>query len=166
VVTVSEAPVRLVTLDAQPAVAIRVVVPMAELDMGEVFPGALGRLMAYLGEHGPAPAGRPYARYAEFGPERADVEIGFPVAALAADLPALRSDDTLGSTELPGGEAAEYRHVGPYPELGTAYRAIEAWFGASGRSAGGAPWESYEVGFADVGGDASRLETLVLWPLA
>ena len=109
---------------------------------------------------------RASARYAEFGPERADVEIGFPVAALAADLPALRSDDTLGSTELPGGEAAEYRHVGPYPELGTAYRAIEAWFGASGRSAGGAPWESYEVGFADVGGDASRLETLVLWPLA
>jgi hypothetical protein len=73
--------VEVATLRARPAVAVRSVVPVSDLDVRELFGAALGRLFPYLGEHGLAPAGAPYARYAEFGPERADVEIGVPLAA-------------------------------------------------------------------------------------
>jgi effector-binding domain-containing protein len=157
--------VEVVTLSARPAVAIRAVIPMDQLDVGEVFGAALGRLFPYIGQHGLSPAGAPYARYAEFGPERADIEIGVPLVSPPGDLPPLRPDDELGSTELPGGEAASYRHIGPYPDLGQAYQTIEAWMKDSGRSPAGAPWESYEVGPDQVDDDTSRLETVVCWPL-
>jgi effector-binding domain-containing protein len=157
--------VEVVTLSARPSVAVRVVVPMDQLDVGAIFGSGMGRLFSYVGEQGLAPAGAPYARYAEFGPERADVEVGVPLAD-PADLPALEANDELGATELPGGDAASYRHVGAYPELATAYQAIEAWLEKSGRSPAGPPWESYEVGPGDVGGDPARLETVVFWPLA
>jgi effector-binding domain-containing protein len=158
--------VEVVSLSAQPAVAVRVVVPMDQLDVGAIFGAALSRLFPYLGQHGLAPAGAPYARYAEFGPERADVEVGVPVASAPEDLPALQPDDELGATELPGGEVASYHHVGPYPELGDAYQAIEGWMREADRSPAGAPWESYEIGPDQVDHDPARLETRVLWPLA
>ena len=158
--------IELLTRQPQPAVAIRAVVPMSELDVGELFGAALGRLFPYLGEHGLSLAGAPYARYAEFGPERADVEFGVPLAEPAPGLPPLAADGEIGSTELPGGEVATYLHVGPYPDLGRAYQAVEAWFTKSARSPGGAPWESYVVGPDEVDQDPSRLETLVCWPLA
>jgi effector-binding domain-containing protein len=160
------AEVEVVTLDARPAVAIRVMVPMDQLDVGAIFGSAMGRLFSYVGEYRLEPAGAPYARYAEFGPERADVEVGVPLAEPVADLPALEPNDELGATELPQGEAASYRHVGPYPELGAAYQTIEAWLRESGRSPAGPPWESYEVGPDDVDHDPARLETVVRWPLA
>jgi effector-binding domain-containing protein len=158
--------VEAVTRQQQPAVAVRTIVPMAQLDVGALFGAALGRLFPYLGQHGLAPAGAPYARYAEFGPERADVEIGVPLAEPATRLPPLAADGEIGSTELPGGEVATYLHVGPYPDLGQAYQAVEAWLAESGRTAGGAPWESYVVGPDQVDQDESRLETRVCWPLA
>jgi effector-binding domain-containing protein len=158
--------VQVVHLEAQPAIAIRVVVPMFDLDVGELFGGARDRLAEYVVEHDLATAGAPYARYAEFGPERADVEIGFPLVEPVPGLAALEPDNTIGATELPGGEVAEVRHIGPYPEVRQAYEAAEAWFAESGRSPGGAPWESYVVAPEDVDHDPARLETLVLWPLA
>jgi effector-binding domain-containing protein len=164
VVTVPD--VQVVHLEAQPAIAVRVVVPMSELDVGALFGAAMGRLFSYAGERGLAPAGAPYARYAEFGPERADVEIGVPLVKPPEDLPPLELNDELGATELPGGEAASYRHVGPYPELGAAYQAVEVWLRESGSSPAGPPWESYVVGPDDVDQNPARLETLVLWPLA
>jgi effector-binding domain-containing protein len=156
--------VELVTRTAQPAIAVRRVVPMADLDLVAMVPDAYGRLGVALAEHGLTMAGAPYARYAEFGPERADVELGFPVTS-ADGIPPLAADDQIGATELPGGEAATYRHVGPYQDLGQAYAAGEQWFAASGRAPSGPPWESYEVG-PDAVSDPSSLETLVCWPLA
>ena len=158
--------VKVVTGQQQPAIAVRTIVPMDQLDVGALFGAALGRLFPYLGQHGLAPAGAPYARYAEFGPERADVEIGVPLAEPATGPASLAADGEIGSTELPGGEVATYLHVGPYPDLGQAYQTIEAWFAESGRTPGGAPWESYLVGPDQVDQDESRLETLVCWPLA
>jgi effector-binding domain-containing protein len=158
--------VEVVTLQPQPAVAVRVVVPMDQLDVGETFGAAMGRLFPYLDEQGLSPAAAPYARYAEFGPERADVEVGVPVRSTPDGLAPLQPDDELGATELPGGEAASYLHVGPYPELGNAYQAIETWLQANGRSPAGAPWETYEVAPDQVDHDPQRLETRVTWPLS
>ena len=158
--------VEVVSRQAQPTVAVRTIVPMDQLDVGALFGAALGRLFPYLGQHGLAPSGAPYARYAEFGPERADVEIGVPLAEPPPGLPPLAADDEIGATEQPGGELATYLHVGPYPDLGQAYQAIEAWFAESGRTPGGAPWESYAVGPDQVDRDEASLETLVCWPVA
>ncbi len=158
--------VEAVTRHAEPAVAVRTIVGMDQLDVRVLFGAALGRLFPYLGQHGLALAGAPYARYAEFGPERADVEVGVPLAEPPPGLPPLAADDEIGATELPGGELATYLHVGPYPALGQAYQAIEAWFAESGRTPGGAPWESYVVGPDQVDQDEARFETLVCWPLS
>ena len=158
--------VEVVTRQVQPTIAVRTIVPMDQLDVGALFGAALGRLFPYLGQHGLAPSGAPYARYAEFGPERADVEIGVPLAEPAPGSAAVgrrRRDRRHG---VPGGELATYLHVGPYPDLGQAYQAIEAWFAESGRTPGGAPWESYVVGPDQVDQDEARLETLVCWPLS
>ena len=54
----------------------------------------------------------------------------------------------------------------PYPDLGEAYQVTETWLTDAGRSAGGAPWESYVVAPDDVDHDPARQETLVCWPLA
>ena len=44
--------VEVVNREPQPAVAVRVVVPMDQLDVGAIFGSALGRLFPYLGQHG------------------------------------------------------------------------------------------------------------------
>ena len=87
--------VEVVTRQAEPAVAVRTVAPMDQLDVGALFGAALGRLFPYLAQQGLAPAGAPYARYAEFGPERADVEIGVPLAEPPPGLPSLAADDEI-----------------------------------------------------------------------
>jgi effector-binding domain-containing protein len=152
----------------QPTLAVRFDVPMSDLDIGALFGAHVGRLSEHLVAIGHSPAGPPYARYHEFGPERADIEFGLPVAAPLADVPPL--DDCpageIGATILPGGPRAVTTHVGAYPELGRSYRRLESWLTEHDRKGGGAPWESYVVMPDAVDGDPSRLRTEVVWPLA
>lgn len=152
-------------LTPQPAAAIRATQPMSELDMAALFGEHMANLAHRLADLGIQPAGPPYARYHEFGPERAVVEIGVPVSAPVPNVPALMEAEVgeLGSAELPGGRVAILVHRGPYAGLPGAYAAIEAWAHESGESLGGPMWESYvddpsEVAEAD-------LRTEVIWPL-
>lgn len=153
---------------ALPAVAVRVQRPMAGLDIGELFGEQTARLVAHLGEHGETPAGPAYARYHEFGPERADVELGLPVEQPPSDVGSLAdlAAGEIGASALPGGRRAVYLHVGPYAELGHAYAALERWLAEEGETSAGPPWESYLVMPGDVAGDPTRLRTEVCWPLA
>lgn len=150
-----------------PTVAVRVRRPMAGLDIGAIFGEETGRLAAHLAEHDETPAGPPYARYHEFGPERADIEIGFPVEQPPRlDAVEAVAGEQVGRSALPGGRRAVYLHAGPYPELGHAYAALERFLAEEGESSAGAPWESYLVMPDDVDGDPMRLRTEVCWPLA
>jgi effector-binding domain-containing protein len=160
--TVSEP--RLGTLNAQPALAVRLVRPMADLDIGGLFGEHLGRVFQTIGASGLGPSGGPYARYFTFGPDICDMEIGVPVASLGSVTAAAAGSEEVGAAELPGGEIVMVEHQGPYPTLGEAYARLEAWFGETGRTAGSGPWESYLNSPADVF-DHSELRTDVYWPL-
>jgi effector-binding domain-containing protein len=157
---------RLVDMAPQPTVAARVQQPFDELDIGALFELHMANVADRIADLGGTAAGPPYARYHEFGPERADVEFGIPVASPVANLRPLGECEPgeVGAGELPGGPAAVTLHVGSYPGLGAAYERLGEWIPAQGHAPGAGPWESYindptEVGEAD-------LRTEVIWPVS
>jgi len=158
---------RIVELTPQPTVAVRVQRPISELDLGELFDFHLPNIADGIANRGAEPAGPPYGRYHEFGPEQVDVEIGIPVSMPLAGLRAIAECEAgeLGSSELPGGSAAVCVHLGPYDGLSEAYDRLHDWIHASGRDEGPGPWESYIDDPSEVA-DASQLRTELVWPLA
>ncbi len=155
-----------IRLEERPTVAVRYRRPMAGIDVGALFGGAMARLSSWLGERGLPPGpGAPYARDHAFGPEVADIEIGVPLSSVPPDLAALASteDGEVGASALPAGEAMTVVHVGPYPTLGQAYRRLEERMASEGRRPSGAPWEEYVDDPSLTA--TSELRTLVCWPV-
>ena len=153
--------------DPQPTVAIRVKQPMAELDLAAAFDRSMPLVASRIGDAGGAIGGPPYARYHRFGPDVVDVEIGFPVATMPGDLPALSDvqEGEVGRSELPGGAVARATHVGPYDALSATYDALHEWIhGQEGYDDGAGPWESY-VDDPSSATDPSALRTEIVWPL-
>ncbi len=66
-------------LTEQRTVAVRVQVPMSEVDMAALFGRYLPLVGGYLAAAGVAPAGAPFGRYHRWDDDAADVEIGIPV---------------------------------------------------------------------------------------
>src|SRR5918997_1656140 len=95
-------------LTPQPTAAVRVQQPTSEMDLAALFDEHLPNIAHRLADLGVEPAGPPYGRYHEFGPEQVDVEIGIPVRAPAANLATSEEAEPgeLFSSELPGGPAA------------------------------------------------------------
>lgn len=153
-------------LTPHPAVAVRISGPMADLDLGRLFGEHLPNIAHGIADRGGEPAGAPYGRYHEWGPERADVEIGIPVAVPVGDLRPLVECEPgeMGMSELPGGPAAVAVHRGSYDGLPSTYEALHDWIHAQGRDAGPAPWESYVDDPEEVA--QAELRTEVWWPLA
>jgi effector-binding domain-containing protein len=147
-------------LAPQSTIAVRVKAPMEDLDLAALFATHLPRLMAVTGESRPA-----YARYHEFGPSQADVEIGVPVVT-DVDLPLAGGDDeaAITASQLPGGRVAVVTHHGSYDTLGAAYDALHDWIHAQGLEDGPGPWESYLDDPATVE-DVATLRTVLHWPL-
>jgi effector-binding domain-containing protein len=152
---------RITTLEPQPSLAVRVRVPMEQLDLGALFAAHLPRLQAAAGDGGP-----PYGRYHEFGPSQADVEIGIPLGDPPPDLPTPTpgESNTIESSMLPGGPTAVVIHHGSYDSLGAAYDQLHEWVHSQGYEEGPGPWESYidDPGEID---DVSRLRTALYSPL-
>ena len=138
---------------------------MAELDLAALLHRYLPELFGRLAQLGASPAGAPYVRYHEFGPEQVDVEIGIPIREPLGGVAVGDSGPgDVGASELPGGEAALLVHVAPYEGLPQSYERLSGWIEGQGRTAGAGPWESYvddpsEVAMADV-------RTEIRWPLA
>lgn len=119
---------------------------------------SMHRLLDGLNREGIAPAGPPRFVYHEMGEESWTIEACFPVedASSAPEGLTLRPFD--------GGKAACTIHVGPYDELGMAYRELEAWIDKEGLKTAGPPFDIYLNDPAEVK-DPAKLATELVWPV-
>jgi AraC family transcriptional regulator len=157
---------RIVDLELQPTAAVRVQLPMADVDVGALLDRHLPEVFHRVTEVDGIPAGAPYARYFEFGPDRADIEMGIPLEGVPAPLRGLAecAPGEVGASELPGGPAAHAVHRGPYDTLSQEYERLHDWIHEQGREEGAGPWESYVDDPTEVA-DSAELRTDVYWPL-
>ena len=106
-------------------------------DIPGFLSGAFGELFGRLGLLGVQPAGHPFVIYHAFGPIDIDAEVCVPIDE------GVSATGRIGSRELPAVTVARTLHVGPYDDLGAAYRALTEWINRNGLEAAGPVRERY-----------------------
>ena len=157
--------VELKDIGNQQTAVIRDKVARKEID--EHLAQLIPRVQEHLEQNGVQAAGRPFARYHNFGPvERVnvDLEVGIPVATAVEGSSLDRGDAEVVPGELPGCQSAVIRYRGPYQEIGAAYDALQEWIQTHPYESDGTPWESYH---SDLTGESvgEQWEVTVHWPV-
>ncbi|SMB97591.1 hypothetical protein [Deinococcus hopiensis] len=126
----------LIQLQEQPTLSIRGQVRIAIL--GAAYGERLSALRVYLLQEGIWVTGSPFVRYHTFGEEKADAELGVPLAQAWPGLGEVKAG------RLPGGPALVTEHIGAHVELGKAYRRVQQAVTAGGFTPNGPAWEVYK----------------------
>ena len=87
-------------------------------DLPGFLSGGFGELVGRLGLLGVRPAGHPFVIYHALGPAHIEAEVCVPIAEAAS------AAGRIESRELAAMTVARTLHVGPYEDLGAAYRAL------------------------------------------
>ena len=119
---------------------------------------AMGQLYDALGSEGIAPAAPPRLVYHEMDEDVWKLEVCVPVSAAVA------APEGLTHRRFEGGKMASALHVGPYDELGMAYRELEVWMDRQALRPSGPPFDIYLNDPSEVE-DPAKLETEILWPV-
>jgi effector-binding domain-containing protein len=127
----------IVTRAAEPYVAIRARVTMAEL--GAVVPPLNGEVFRWLAERGAAPAGAPFWKYNVIDMDR-ELEID---AGVTVPQP-LTGDGRVVAGTLPAGRYATLTHVGHPSELAGVTQALQDWAADQGLAWDMSPGEDGE----------------------
>lgn len=146
--------IKVVEVKEQPVLSIRETTSMSSMPekMGEIF----SEIYAFMQKKAITPVGPPFAYWHGMDSGTADMECGSPVSESA------KGEGRIKSSKLPGGKAATALHIGPYDQLGEAYKAVESWISDNGYQIAGSPWESY-LTMPDV--EPSKIRTQIYWPV-
>ena len=131
------------TRELEPQVVLAIRAHHAQHDIPGFLSGAFGELFGRIGLLGIRPAGAPFVIYHAFGPSDIDAEVCVPISEPAS------ATGRIQSREIPGLTVARTLHVGPYEELGAAYRALTEWIDRNGLESAGPVQERYLNGPGD-----------------
>ena len=145
----------LVTKHPQECAVVRETVPMSALT--EFFGRAFAAAMAAAAAQGRHIVGPPFGVYFGMPTDTVDVAAGFPVDAPIA------AADGVTPYRLPGGDAVELLHHGPYDAMSESYDRLLAWMGEHELTAAQVMWESYLNEPQAEHPQATR--TLLTWPV-
>ncbi|TDD71367.1 MerR family transcriptional regulator [Jiangella aurantiaca] len=149
---------QITTRDTAPADVLGTTYPTTPDSLSETSAVAYHRLYEAIAAAGGRPDGPPRMVYLDMADDAWTIEACVPVAGVS------EAPDGFSLRRAPGGLAALTRHVGPYEELGLAYREVEAWIEAQGLTSNGAPYDVYLNDPSQVS-DPAKLETEIVWPV-
>lgn len=145
----------LVELSAKPAMTIRTHSPVESLS--DIFGRGYGEIFHVVERQGQQPIGPPFCIYHNMDMSNLDIEFGFPVVS------PMDSDGRVKCTEMPGGQFATYKHVGPYDAIESAYNTLGAWIDRKGYDICGDAFEVYLNDPAET--PPEQLETQIYFPV-
>ena len=147
---------RMIKTSEQPTAVLRERVPMANLT--EFFGRAFGAVRAAAQAQHASPTGPPFALYHGMPTDTVDVEAGFPVT------PGFSAAGDVISGLLPGADAFEAVHKGPYDTLERTYALILERMSAEGMTPSDTMWEFY-LSDPEREPDPGKWQTRVVWPV-
>ncbi len=147
---------QIVQTQAQPAAAIRLTIPRAE--MQSVMGPAIAEVMAAISAQGIAPAGPVFAHHLKMDPDIFDFEVGIPV------MTPVSAEGRVIPSSLPAATAARTVYHGPYEGLPAAWDEFMEWIATEGHDSAPDLWECYLV-HADSNPDPAAWRTELNRPL-
>ncbi len=153
--------IKVIEIKEQPVLSIRETVSMPNIPerVGQIF----CEIIEFLGKHGVAPAGGPFAYWHGMTEESInsgafDMECGWPVSQ------PVDGEGRIHRSKLPGGRVATAMHLGPYETLSETYQILQTWIADNGYQASEDMWETY-LNSPDEVSDKSKLMTQIFWPI-
>jgi effector-binding domain-containing protein len=148
--------IKVIDIEPQSALTIREVIPITQIPskMGQFFM----ELSVHFKKNGIVMTGPPFTLYHDFGKDRIDMEVGFPVSKSQA------GEGKIKPCTLPGGKVVTAIHVGPYDKIEKTYSQMQQWMSEKGFRPKNMMWENY-LSDPQTVKDPEQYVTELFWPI-